>query len=103
MLKKPQLDPEICSNYRPISKLPFISKLLEKVVFSQLEFYLNSFNILDMFQSGFRTLHSTESAQLKVINDILLALDSDSCVVLVLLDLSAAFDTTDHNILLERL
>jgi len=56
-----------------------------------------------MFQSGFKSLHIIESALLRVTNDILLALDSGSCVVLVLLDLSAAFDTIDNNIILERL
>lgn len=103
LLKKPQLDPAMCCNYRPISKLPFISKLLEKVVFSQLQSFLDSFSILDKFQSGFRSLHSTESALLRVRNDMLLSLDSGACVVLVLLDLSAAFDTINHNILLDQL
>lgn len=83
----------MCSNYRPISKLPFITKLSEKIVFSQLQSYLDSFNNLDMFQSGFRPLHRTESALLRATNDSLLALDSGFCVVLVLLDLSVAFDT----------
>lgn len=103
LLKKAYLDPAIHDNYRPISKLPFMSKILERVVYSQLYSYLNAFNILDTFQSGFRCLHSTESALLRVKNDILLSMDSGSPVVLVLLDLSAAFDTIDHDILLKRL
>lgn len=87
LLKKAYLDPAIHDNYRPISKLPFMSKLYS---------YLNAFNILDTFQSGFRCLHNTESALLRVTNDILLSMYSGSPVVLVLLDLSAAFDTIDH-------
>ena len=103
LLKKSSLDSSDLKNDRPISKLPFISKILEKVVFQQLTAYLNNFNLLDKFQSGFRAIHSTESALLKVYNDILLCTDSGSCAILVLLDLSAAFDTIDHDILLQRL
>uniref|UniRef100_A0A3Q2ZS88 Reverse transcriptase domain-containing protein n=1 Tax=Kryptolebias marmoratus TaxID=37003 RepID=A0A3Q2ZS88_KRYMA len=65
--------------------------------------YLIEHNILEVFQSGFKSFHSTESALLKVFNDIFLATDSGDCVVLVLLDLSAAFDTVDHRILFSRL
>ncbi|XP_075315190.1 RNA-directed DNA polymerase from mobile element jockey [Odontesthes bonariensis] len=103
LIKKPVLDPAVLANYRPISKLPFVSKILEKVVCNQLMAYLIEHNILEVFQSGFKSFHSTESALLKVFNDIFLATDSGDCVVLVLLDLSAAFDTVDHRILLSRL
>uniref|UniRef100_A0A8C9Y8D9 Reverse transcriptase domain-containing protein n=1 Tax=Sander lucioperca TaxID=283035 RepID=A0A8C9Y8D9_SANLU len=65
--------------------------------------FLNEQNILEIFQSGFKTLHSTESALLRVFNDIFLATDSGLVSILVLLDLSAAFDTIDHTILLQRL
>uniref|UniRef100_A0A8C6LWY4 Reverse transcriptase domain-containing protein n=1 Tax=Nothobranchius furzeri TaxID=105023 RepID=A0A8C6LWY4_NOTFU len=103
VLKKPGLDTSVMSNFRPISKLPFLSKLLERAVFNQIMSHLDDHGLMDPFQSGFRSLHSTESAHLRVFNDILLTLDSGSNVLLVLLDLSAAFDTVDHAILLTRL
>ncbi len=102
LLKKRNLDNTVLSNYRPISNLPFIGKIIEKVVFNQLNNYLNSNGYLDNFQSGFRVHHSTETALIKI-NDIRFNSDSGKISVLVLLDLSAAFDTVDHNILLERL
>ncbi len=60
LLKKCNLDKTMLSNYRPISNLPFIGKIIEKVVFNQLNNYLNLNGFLDDFQSGFRTHHSTE-------------------------------------------
>uniref|UniRef100_A0A3B4X257 Reverse transcriptase domain-containing protein n=1 Tax=Seriola lalandi dorsalis TaxID=1841481 RepID=A0A3B4X257_SERLL len=103
LIKKTGLDSAVLANYRPISKLPFLSKLLEKTVYNQLMSFLEEHDILEVFQSGFKSLHSTESALLRVFNDILLTCDSGECAVLVLLDLTAAFDTVDHDILISRL
>ena len=97
------LSSEELSNYRPVSTLSFFSKILERVVLAQLEDYLQSNNLLDRFQSAYRKKCSTETAVLKVQNDILRALDANKQVVLVLLDLSAAFDTIEHTSLLHRL
>ena len=102
LLKKSGLDPDILKNYRPVSNLPFISKVLEKAVDAQLEHHLVTNELHEGFQSAYRRSHSTETALLKVQNDILEALDKGLVTVLIMLDLSAAFDTIDHQTLLDR-
>lgn len=103
LLKKPNMDPIDPSNFRPISTLPFMSKVLEKVVLQQLQSFLMRNGICEVFQSGFKSHHSTETALLRVFNDLLLMTDAGDSAVLVLLDLTAAFDTVDHEILISRL
>jgi len=103
VIKKPSLDAAEVSSYRPISNLPVISKLLERLVTKQLTDYLRSADLLPSLQSGFRPGHSTETAALWVLCDILEAVNCGDVAALVLLDLSAAFDTVDHAILCRRL
>ena len=90
-------------NYRPVSNLPFLSKLLEKVVQNQLQHHLISNDAMPKFQSAYRQFHSTETAVNKLVNDLLLAADQGQVSALCLLDLTAAFDTVDHSLLLTRL
>ena len=120
--KKPSLPPEDLNNYRPISNLNFISKILEKVVASRMNSHLSTNSLFLPFQSAYRSFHFTESTLLKIHNDIISSIDNGkqavslkniissystlSCgevTALILLDLSAAFDTVDHSILLSRL
>ena len=103
LLKKPSLDHTQFSNYRPVSNLTFISKAIEKFVANQLIAYINKNNLNETFQSAYKQYHSTEMALIRVHNDILTAIDNRRTVILLLLDLSAAFDTVDHDILLSRL
>jgi len=102
-LKKSMLPRDELSSYRPISNLSFLSKLLERVVSLQLTDHLASAGLLPVHQSAYREFHSTETALLKVVNDFIEAFDAGNHALLGLLDLSAAFDTVDHDVLVERL
>ena len=103
LLKKTGLHSDMLKNYRPVSNLTFISKVIEKVISGMLNEHLINNSLLDPLQSAYRDKHSTETALIKVQNDILSALDAGSSSILLMFDLSAAFDTIDHDILLSRL
>ncbi|KAK3526395.1 hypothetical protein QTP70_025429, partial [Hemibagrus guttatus] len=103
ILKKPALDPSDISNYRPVSLLSFLSKILERVVCNQLSDYLMQNNLHDPNQSGFKAAHSTKTALLAVTEKLHAARSAKLSSVLILLDLSAAFDTVNHKTLLSTL
>ena len=93
----------ILGSYRPVSNLQYISKLTEKVVALQFIKFCKDNGLLERLQSAYKEGHSIETALVRVHNDLLTAMDRRDCVLLILLDLSAAFDTLDHELLLQRL
>ena len=102
ILKKSSLDKEVFKNYRPVSNLNFVSKILERVIAAQLQTHLDEAGLMTAFQSAYRKHHSTESVLLNIHNDIL-NMAKGSVTAFTLLDLSATFETIDHTILLDRL
>ena len=102
ILKKRCLDHNYLNYKRPVFNLCFIAKILEKLVLSQVSSYLNSHNLCNTCQSAYRPGHSTETAHLKVVNDLFLSPNKGNIFVLALLDFSSAFDTIDHTILVHH-
>jgi len=100
-LKNHNLNLNELKNYRPVSNLPYLSKIVEKVVAHRLEIHLDSCNLQSPMQSAYMKYHSIETAMLLVHNDIIKSLDDGKLTVWLQLDLSAAFDTVDHVILLQ--
>jgi hypothetical protein len=103
LLKKTSLDPEIFKHYRPVSNLAYISKLIERVAAKRLLSHMSTHKLHELYQSAYKQFHSSETALLRIHSDILAALDNKKCVLLIMLDLSAAFDTVDHTTLISRL
>ncbi|KAI0238381.1 hypothetical protein LSAT2_010939 [Lamellibrachia satsuma] len=102
-LKKPSLDKDILSNYRPVSNLTQLSKVIEKVVALRIMTHVSDQQMVECFQSAYRKKHSTETALLYVTSAIKTAMDNKQGTTLVLVDFSAAFDTINHDILIRRL
>ena len=102
-LKKNGLDADDPRNYRPVSNLAFIGKVIERAVCTQMNAHITQHQLHDPSQSAYRPLHSTETALLKVQGDILDAMDQKRGVLMVMLDLTAAFDTVSHEKLLSAL
>ena len=103
ILKNNKTNHNLLYNYRAISQLPTIAKILEKIVSNQLNNYLLTNKLIDDYQSAYRVNHSTETTVIHVIDNILRYLDVNKPIQLLLLDLSASFDTLDHSILYNRL
>ena len=103
LLKKPSLDKNNLKNYRPVSNLSFISKVVEKVVASRLLTHVELNDLSNPNQSAYNKNHSTETTLLKITNDITTKMEKKRATVLTLSDLSAAFDTIDHAALLKLL
>ena len=95
-------DKMFINNYRPISILPIFSKIQEKIVYSRLESFIDKHNILCENQYGFREKHSTYMAVLNIIDNITEQLDAKAFSLGIFMDLSKAFDTIDHEILLKK-
>lgn len=102
LLKKLGLE-LLFKNYRPVSNLQYVSKLTERAVFNQTHDHMVINDMYPTLQSSYRQHHSTETTLLKVMNHILLKMNSQHVSLLVLLDLSAAFDTVNHKIMLDRM
>ena len=102
LLKNTGLD-LVFKNYRPVSSLQVVSKLTERAVFNQLHEHMMTNYVYPLFQSAYRQYHSTETALMRVMNDSNLKMNSHYITLRVSLDLSAAFDTITHDVLLDRL
>ena len=103
LLKKATPDPTVLKNYRPVSNLSFIGKIIERLVLVRLNEHIDDNDLSEACQSAYRRKHSTETALIKVQSDIAIHLERSQAVLLVLLDLSAAFDTIDHTTLLNTI
>ena len=103
ILKNASLDDSILSNYRPLSQLPLLSKILEKVIYKQLISYLDYNDLFDNYQSAYRKHHSTETSIIALTDSLHHSLDNHKSLQLLFIDMTAAFDTIDFTILLSRL
>ena len=103
LLKSDMINKDLLKNYRPVSNIAFIGKVFEKVAVYRLTEHLTMYGLHEDYQSAYKTLHSNETALLRVKHDIAGALDSNNAMMCVMLDLSAAFDTIDHAHLLTLL
>ena len=103
LIKGQSLDSSKLKNYRPISNLSFIGKLIERIVLKRLNVHLDANKLNISNQSAYKKLHSCETLMVRIVNDLLIASDEEKATVVMLLDLSAAFDTVDHTKLLSIL
>ena len=98
LLKNNSLDPNVLKNFRPVSNLTFLGKLIERVVLKRLNEHLSNNDLHCPEQSAYKKNCSTETLLVRIWNDLLVASDEKSATVVMMLDLSAAFDTVDHDL-----
>ena len=98
LIKGDNLDSHVLKNYRPVSNLTFLGKIIERVVLKRLNDHLTANNLHSHNQYAYKTHHSTETLIIKIVNDVLIAMDEKEATDIMLLDLSAAFDTVDHDL-----
>ena len=103
ILKDHDLDSDLLKNYRPVSNLSLISKIIEKCVLKQLIKHLEKNDLLAKLQTAYRKHHSCETALLKIYDDLLTVIDAKNNIILVMLDFSSAFDTINQELLLQKL
>ena len=103
LLKNETLDPNVLTNFRPVSNLTFLGKLIERVVLRRLNDHMAENGLHIPEQSAYKKHHSTETLLVRIWNDLLVASEEKSATVVMMLDLSAAFDTVDHDLLLRIL
>ena len=96
-------DLEDLKNYRPVSNTPTLAKIIEKTALIQLNTYLTAAGLHNDTQSGYKKHHSCETAMIKVVNDIQGVISRNNMAIVLMLDFSAAFDTVDHKLLLDKL
>ena len=102
LLKKLGLD-MIASNYRPVSNLPFLSKVLEKIVLARYNNHCDRYNLIPSFQSAYRPKYSCETLMVKLVNDLLWSMKRKEATAVAVIDFSTTFDTVDHTILIDLL
>ena len=103
IIKNKDLDPENLKNYCPISNIPFVAKVLEKAVFYKVNEHLQKHGLYSLNQSGYTENHSYKTTLLKIVEDMQKTIHIDKLSKVLMLDLSAAFDTGDHECLLFKL
>jgi hypothetical protein len=103
IIKNSSLDSNDVKNYRPISNFPTLAKIIERVIARKVIDHLERNELFDQYQSAYRTHHSCETAVLSILNDIYAAADRREISIAALLDMSAAFDTVDHELLIMKL
>ena len=103
LLKKAGLDPDNFANFRPISNTSFVSKIIERIVHRRINTHMDQNGLHSHTQFGYKKNHGTETLLVHFIDSLMVAVDKGLGVVVVLIDLSAAFDTVNHDVLLRIL